>query len=413
MTRAPLPALLPFLRDNAAFLSAGTLLTFASSFGQTFFISVFAGEIRAAFELSHGAWGSIYAAGTFASAVVMIWAGQATDILRVRALCLIVLPFFAAACLAMAAASAAWMLVPVVFALRFAGQGMTSHIATVAMARWFVATRGRALSVASMGFAIGEAILPLTFVALMTVVDWRWLWVLCAGLLLALLPVLGRLLTLERTPQATAEENQSDGMGGRHWRRAEVLRHWLFWAMVPFLLGPAAFSTAFFFHQVHFAETKAMSHLALVALFPLYTASALGVMVLSGFLIDRLGTARLMPVAQLPMVAAFLTLSVAEGTGGAALGMMLMALTVGANHTLPAAFWAEFYGTRYIGAVKAMAAAVMVAGTAVGPILTGLLIDAGLSFDEQMVGIAGWFLAASACTALAISRAAPHLPARA
>jgi MFS family permease len=136
-------------------------------------------------------------------------------------------------------------------------------------------------------------------------------------------------------------------------------------------------------------------------------------MVLSGFLIDRLGTARLMPVAQLPMVAAFLTLSVAEGAAGAALGMMLMALTVGANHTLPAAFWAEFYGTRHIGAVKAMAAAVMVAGTAVGPILTGLLIDAGLSFDEQMVGIAVWFLAASACTAVAISRAAPHLPARA
>jgi MFS family permease len=156
-----------------------------------------------------------------------------------------------------------------------------------------------------------------------------------------------------------------------------------------------------------------MTHLALVALFPVFTAVSVGTMLLSGFLIDRLGTARLMPVAQLPMVAAFLVLSVASGAAGAALGMVLMALTVGANHTLPSAFWAEFYGTRHIGAVRAMAAAVMVLGTAIGPILTGTLIDAGLSFDDQMFGIAGWFVFACACTGLAISRAAPLLPARA
>jgi MFS family permease len=405
--------LLPFVRANAAFLAAGLLLTFTSSYGQTFFISVFAGEIMDAFGLTHGQWGTLYAAGTFASAVAMIWAGQATDILRVRVLSLVVLPCFAAACLAMATAQAAWLLAPIVFLLRFGGQGMTSHIATVAMARWFVATRGRALSIASMGFALGEAVLPLTFVALLAVVDWRWLWALAALLILATLPVLGRLLTLERTPQASAEDNSSDGMGGRHWRRNEVLRHWLFWAMVPFLLGPAAFSTAFFFHQVHFAETKAMTHLALVALFPLFTASAVAVMLLSGFLIDRFGTARLMPVAQLPMVVAFLTLSFAEGAGGAALGMVLMALTVGANHTLPSAFWAEFYGTRHIGAVKSMAAAITVLGTAIGPILTGTLIDAGLTFDDQMIGIAAWFLLACLCTTAGITRAVPSLPVRA
>jgi len=408
-TRALLPSTAEFLRENRAFLSAGALLTFVSSFGQTFFISVFSGEIRTAFGLSHGAWGTIYATGTFLSAIVMVWAGQLTDVFRVRQLCLVVLPAFALACLAMAAAPAAWMLVPIVFALRFAGQGMSSHIATVAMARWFVATRGRALSVASLGFAAGEAVLPLTFVALLAIVDWRWLWVLSAALILLAVPVLGRLLSLERMPGAASGEGLSVGMGDRHWSRTEVLRHWLFWAMVPFLVGPAAFTTAFFFHQVHFAETKAVSHLGLVALFPIYTAGAIATMLLSGFLIDRFGTARLMPLAQLPMVLAFLMLSVADGAGGVALGMALMALTVGANHTLPSAFWAEFYGTRHIGAVKAMAAAVMVLGTAIGPILTGVLIDGGITFDTQMIGIAGWFAGACAVTALAMARAAPAL----
>lgn len=412
MTGRRFPSTTEFLRTNAGFLGAGALLTFTSSFGQTFFISIFSGEIREAFALSHGAWGTLYSAGTFLSAIAMIWAGQMTDLFRARTLCLIVLPAFALACIAMAMAHAAWLLVPIIFALRFTGQGMTSHIATVAMARWFVATRGRALSVASMGFAIGEAVLPLTFVALLAFVDWRMLWVLAALLILAAIPVLLRLLQLERTPQAIAHDSASLGMQGRHWTRHNVLSHWLFWGMVPFMLGPAAFSTAFFFHQVHFAETKGISHLALVAVFPFYTVSALAVMILTGFLIDRFGSARLMPLAQVPMIAAFAVLSWAGGLWGTAVGMILMALSVGANHTLPAAFWAEFYGTQHLGAVKAVAAAVMVFGTAIGPILTGLLIDLGTPFDTQMLGIALWFLAASGVTALTIRAAVPSLPAR-
>ena len=61
--------ILAFLRDNAPWLTAGVLLTFLSSFGQTFFISIFAGHIREAFDLSHGQWGGIYTLGTTASAL--------------------------------------------------------------------------------------------------------------------------------------------------------------------------------------------------------------------------------------------------------------------------------------------------------------------------------------------------------
>ena len=52
-------SLLRFLSENIQWLAAGILLTFLSSFGQTFFISIFAGEIRSTFGLSHGQWGLI------------------------------------------------------------------------------------------------------------------------------------------------------------------------------------------------------------------------------------------------------------------------------------------------------------------------------------------------------------------
>ena len=161
-----------FLLQNAPWLAAGALLAFLSSFGQTFFISVFAGEIRAEFGLSHGAWGGIYSLGTTLSAAVMVWAGGLTDRFRARVLGSGVLVLLALACLSMAF-STVWLLPLVIFALRLTGQGMTSHISAVAMARWFVAMRGRALSIAALGFSFGEALLPIVFVALLGMFDWR------------------------------------------------------------------------------------------------------------------------------------------------------------------------------------------------------------------------------------------------
>lgn len=387
--------MVPFLKENRNWLSAGALLTLLSSFGQTYFISLFAAEIQADFGLSHGGWGIIYSLGTTASAATMIWAGSLTDVFRARTLGMLVFALLAVSCLAMAINPFVALLPVVIFALRLTGQGMCSHIAIVSMARWFVATRGRALSIASLGFAMGEALLPLIFVALLGVFHWRSLWVMAAIVALIGIPVLLSLLRRERTPQSMADENQSLGMDRRHWTRREALHHPLFWFMVPALLGPAAFNTAFFFHQVYFAEIKGWTHLSLVTLFPLYTAMAIAAMVASGIALDRFGTARLIPLYQLPMVAAFTVFALSSSLAYAALGFVFLALTTGANSTLPNAFWAEFYGTRHIGSIKAMAAAVMVFGSAIGPGITGVLIDFGVDLNIQYFGVSVYFLLAS------------------
>src|SRR5680860_126297 len=110
---------LTFIRDNARWLAAGVLLTFLSSFGQTFFISIFAGEIREGFGLSHGQWGGIYSLGTTVSAIMMVWAGGLTDIFRVRAIGAIILAMLALACVAMALNPVWWLLPPVIFAVSY------------------------------------------------------------------------------------------------------------------------------------------------------------------------------------------------------------------------------------------------------------------------------------------------------
>lgn len=391
-----------FLRQNAAWLAAGFLLAFTSSFGQTFFISLFNGEIRATFGLSHGQWGGIYTLATTASAVTMIWAGTLTDRYRVRSLGGWVLGGLALASLAMAAVPSAWVLVLVIYGLRFFGQGMTSEIAAVAMARWFVATRGKAVAIARLGHPFGEAILPVAFVALLGVVHWRVLWVVAAMLALSAIPVLWLLLQRERIPSEMSAGNDSTGMGGRHWRRAEVLRHRLFWFAVPLMIGPPAFVTSLFFHQVHLTEVKGWPLLQYVALFPLFSGVNVLVMLASGAAIDRFGTARLIPWMLLPMATGFVLMGQAESLVGAAVAFVLLGITNGANATLPAAFWAEFYGTRHLGSIKAMAAALMVFGSAIGPGLTGVLIDFGFAFPSQMIAISVYFVFAAGIMGLGI-----------
>ena len=382
---------LRFIRENLPFLATGALLSFLSSFGQTFFISIFGGEIREAYGLSNGDWGLIYMVGTGASALLMVFAGGLADRFRVRTLGIVVVLLLASACLFMAFNAVAALLPFVIFALRFTGQGMTNHVATVAMARWFVATRGRALAVAAFGFMLGEATLPLTMVWLKSFIDWRTLWVCFAGFCVVACFVLYRLLRLERTPQSMADAPQSTGMYGKQWTRAEALRHPLFWTMIPAVMSFSGFGTAFWFHQVHFAEIKGWSHLALVSVFPLGTLALSLSTIGYGWAIDRFGAIRLLPIYLIPLVLAFILHWYAPSLGWTALAVILMGIAGGGQSTLLNACWAEFYGTKHIGSIKSAAAALMVLGSAIGPGLSGWLIDIGVGFEVQQLGYAAVF----------------------
>lgn len=396
-----------FLRANAPWLTAGLLLAFSSSYGQTYFISLFAGEIMAEFSLTHGQWSSIYGAGTLMSAALMIFVGGVTDRFRVRLLGALIMLGLAAACVSMSVVQAAWALVPVIFGLRFFGQGMSSHLSSVAMARWFVANRGKALAVATIGFALGESVLPITFVSLMGSVDWRLLWLVAAGLALLAIPALALLLQRERTPQSMGEHEQSPGMGGRHWTRKEAIQHPLFWCAVPLIIGPAAFLTATFFHQVHLSAEKGWEHIQFVSLFPVYTVATITGMIGSGLLIDRFGTGRLMQIYQLPMAAAFVMMGWSSGLVWGGMSMVFLGLGHGIAVTVPTAFWADYFGTRHLGSIRALATAIMVFGTALGPVITGWAIDAGVSFDQQMPVIALYFIATSALIGVGLRAAGP------
>lgn len=388
---------LKFARDNARWLAAGILLTWSSSFGQTYFISLSAGHIREAFDLSHGEWGGIYTIGTTVSAIVLVQVGWVADRLRVRTLALFVLVGFVSMCLAMAVVSHWLLLIAVIAGLRFCGQGMMSHLALTAMGRWFRAQRGRAVAIGSLGFALGEALLPMLFVAIAATVGWRGSWLLAAAsLVIFTTPLLMYLLHRERTPQSIATSEHSPGIGGRHWERKEAIRHWLIWVLLPGIMAPSFMITALFFHQVHMTGIKGWQLSSYVAIYPLYSLIVVICNLATGILIDRLGSAMLLPFYLLPLAVGFALIGSFSGFWVAIVGLSFLAMGQGAGHSLLGSIWPEYYGTRHLGAIRALVVAFTVAASAIGPGITGWLIDIGVGFETQCVAMAAYLVTISA-----------------
>ncbi len=395
-----------FYRHNAGWLATGFALSFLSSFGQTFFIALFAGEIRAAHGLSDGDWGALYTAATLLSALALLRLGGLADTLRLDRLAPAVLVAYALAALAMAASAGLgpagiWLLFASVVGLRLCGQGMMSHLSVTAMGKWFRARRGQAVAVAGFGFSTGEALLPTLAVALALAVGWRETWVAVALFLLLAAALLPRALARARTPEGSAAANAHPGRDGTHWTRPRVLRHWLFWALLPAVLTPPFIGTVLFFHQVHIAEVKGWSLAAMAAGYPVYAGLTVVSAFLGGWAVDRLGPAQLLPLYLVPIAAASALLAPAETVSGWLAILALTGVTQGLAQALWGALWPELYGTAHLGAVRATAVTAMVVATAAGPGITGVLIDRGVPFPDQGLALAAASLAVSALALLA------------
>ena len=60
----------------------------------------------------------------------------------------------------------------------------------------------------------------------------------------------------------------------------------------------------------------------------------------------------------------------------------LIGISNGFANVLGSSTWAEIYGVKYIGSIKALTTALMVFSTAFGTALFGLLIDKGYSIED-------------------------------
>ena len=384
-----------FIRRNLKWLIGGFLLTFFSSFGQTFYISLSAGGIREAYGLSHGDFGGLYMIATLGSALTLPYFGRIVDFLSVSKVTLIIIPALATACVAMWFSHSIILLVVLLFALRLFGQGMMTHTSMTAMGRWFAAHRGQAVSVATLGHQAGEGVLPILFVSVVAFAGWRASWLYAAAvLILFALPAIYLLMAEERKPQSD-DHNQVDGESWS-WTRAEVVRDPLFWLMMAGVLAPSFIGTTIFFHQIYLVELNGWAPERFALSFSLMAVFTVIFALISGVLIDRFTAVRVLPFFLLPLAAACLVLAFGTADFTMFAFMALLGVSYGISSTLFGAVWPEVYGTRYLGSVRSLVIAMMVFGTAMGPGVTGYLIDQSVPYPLQIMVMGLYCLAASA-----------------
>jgi MFS family permease len=286
--------------------------------------------------------------------------------------------------------------------LRMFGQGLMTHSAMTATGRWFSRNRGKAVSTVALGFQFGESVMPISFVAIAALAGWRGSWAINAAFLAAV--ILPAVFLLVRAPRVPHPAETANEIAGRHWTRGEVLRDLRFWLLLCGVLAPPVLGTVVFFHQVHLTEIRGWALGQFAGSTPVLSIFAIGATFATGALIDRFNSSVLLPAMLLFLAAANLSLGLVTSVLAIILYMAFMGLTFGMYASIFGAIWPELYGTRQLGAIKAMVTAVMVFGTAIGPGLSGWLIDAGVAFPSIIVAMGLYAALAVPVVAVATQR---------
>ncbi|MEW5905715.1 MAG: MFS transporter [Elusimicrobiota bacterium] len=386
-------------------LASGVLLTLFSGFGQTFLISLFVPDLLAAFGLDKIGFGALYSAATLGAALAMPYFGRLLDRSTVPSVTLLAAAILMSSCALVALSPGpAWLFVGVL-GLRLGGQGMFGLIAAASMARHFDAHRGRALGVASLGYPLGEAMLPAAVMTLIGAFGWRWsMGIMGAVILLVFLPVVLRLMRGAGVPALTGAA--AAARSGKKSAVRTLLADPSSRAVLLVFLVPPFALTGLFLYQALLCEYKGWPPAVMAGGFAAFAAARFAGSLAAGTLIDTLGAARLLRFYLLPFMAGIAVVHSADGPWAAAAFMALCGVTTGPGEAIQTALWSDVYGTEAIGGIKGFTSMISVVGTAAAPLFAGYLIQSGGGYGTFLLSL-GAVTAAGAAIPFFLNESAP------
>ncbi len=403
--------LMPYVRffvANRRFVAFGFLVAFASSFGQTYFLGSFSESIRLELSLSHTGWALVYLVGTIASAVALPTTGKLIDMVPLPRYTVGAVLLLLSGTAVMALGSGVVMLAVAIFLLRQGGQGLMSHISITSMTRYFEEGRGRAIALATLGFAAGEAILPRLSLEMMDAWGWRMAFAAVGGgLLVGILPALLWLLRGHKERhegylETQVESATTKNSGVRSWTRDEVMRDVRFYLILPGALAPAMIITALFFTHLSLAEAKGWSGTWIMGSYGIYALASTVVGLICGTLIDKIGGTRLVPLMLVPMALGLVVAGTLRQPWSVWPYFVFLGGSVGIGHTAVSAMWAELYGVGSLGAIKSLVTALAVLSSAIGPVVIGGLMDIGVPIERVCLVFAAYALLATVLLVVAL-----------
>ena len=365
----------------------GFIFTFFSSFGQSFFLGLFNSSIRETLSITHGQFGSIYASATLLSSFLLIWVGKKIDDINIFRFALYVTLLLAFSCFFFSKISSIVFLFIAVFLMRFSGQGLMSHTATTTISRFFTKSRGKALSIGWFGLSTAEFILPVLIVYLLTLTAWQNIWLSISVIILFFLPFISFALIKNLNFDSREDVNDQNFVEKeiKNWTRIEVLKDYRFYIVCLNMLAMPWIATGVFVYQSYITESKEWGEFVIAQSFMAYSVLSVITLLGSGFLIDKFTSRKLLIFMNIPLLISMLVLFYLDISISAFIFLGLIGISNGLANVLGSSTWAEIYGVKYIGSIKALTTALMVFSTAFGTALFGLLIDKGFTIEQIAV----------------------------
>ena len=362
----------------------GFIFTFFSSFGQSFFLGLFNSSIRETLSITHGQFGSIYASATLLSSFLLIWVGKKIDDINIFRFAFYVTLLLAFSCFFFSKISSIIFLFIAVFLMRFSGQGLMSHTATTTITRYFTKSRGKALSVGWFGLSTAEFILPVLIVYLLSITAWQNIWISISILVLIFLPLISFFLIkkLDFDTREQVDPTDSEIKEIKQWKRIEVIKDYRFYIVCLNMLAMPWIATGVFVYQSFITEAKEWGSFVIAQSFMVYSILSVLTLLGSGFLIDKFTSRKLLIFMNIPLLISTLVLFYFNSPITSFIFLGLIGISNGLANVLGSSTWAEIYGVKFIGSIKALTTALMVFSTAFGTALFGLLIDKGFSIEQ-------------------------------
>jgi len=380
--------IIDIVKSNFKIIIFGFVFTFFSCIGQSFFIGLFNSNIREELNITHGEFGAIYAVATLCSSITLIWLGKKIDDLKLVNYSILVTIFLFVAALFFSFVNGVVFLLIGIFFLRLSGQGLMAHTASTTISRYFEKRRGKALSFIWLGMSLGEFLLPILIVYLLSFIYWRDLWIQISIVVLLILPSFS-FFTVKHISIFSREygnENKKNKfLSVKSWTRKEVLGDFKFYTMLPALLAPSFIITGIVINQSFIIESKGWGDYAIAKAFMFYSVLTVVTLFLSGFLVDKFSSRKLLPILNVPLILSLITLIITNHSYAAFIFMGLLGVTNGLTNVMLSSLWAEIYGVNYLGSIKAFTGSLMVFSTALASAVFGLLIDSGYSIENISV----------------------------
>lgn len=373
---------LPFIKKHFRPIAFGGMLTYFSSLGQTFFISIFVPFVLKEFDLSKSAFGGYYAIATILASFGLIRFGKQLDYMSVKAFAYRVVFLLALSGLIFAFSLHPLMLFVAMIGLRMGGQGLLPHICFTTFSRYFDYNRGKAISISSMGFPLGEMTFPLLIGGIIAISNWRMGYV--AGVIIMLISMVLALkkmhLDFLNPPENKGPKGKERNKSERKYIRAVAFKG-KFWMIMLLIASISFVTTGLFFYQYVLANERGWPAELYSLLFAGFAISRLLFSLFGGWLTDRFSAKKVFPFYALPLVGGVIILASVPGIIGAALFLVLTGITMGLHGVLRTSVVAEVYGVERIGYLQSVSTFIVVISSALAPVIYGYCLDIGISFS--------------------------------